>query len=68
MSERGRTATHTVDRWEPYAHTGLMASRLRTVTVNLPADLVDGAIRITARGLTPTIIEGFELALDTTRR
>jgi hypothetical protein len=35
-----------------------MASRLRKVTVNLPADLVDDAIRITAKGLTPTIIEG----------
>ena len=37
-----------------------MASRLRKVTVNLPADLVDEAIRITAKGLTPTIIAGLQ--------
>ena len=37
-----------------------MAPRLRKVTVNLPADLVDDAVRITAKGLTPTIIEGLQ--------
>ncbi len=53
-----RRRDHTLDRPEPYAYTGLVASRLRKVTVNLPADLVDDAVRITAKGLTPTIIEG----------
>ena len=37
-----------------------MASRLRKVTVNLPADLVDDAIRITTEGLTATIIAGLQ--------
>lgn len=49
---------HTIDRQKPYTYTGIMSSRLRKVTVNLPADLVDDAVRITARGLTPTIVEG----------
>jgi len=35
-----------------------MATRLRKVTVNLPGDLLDEAIRITAKGITPTIVEG----------
>jgi hypothetical protein len=35
-----------------------MAERVRKVTVNLPADLLDDAIRITAKGITPTIVEG----------
>lgn len=47
-----------IDRLQPYLYTVAVASRLRKVTVNLPADLVDDAVRITAKGLTPTIIEG----------
>ena len=35
-----------------------MATKLRKVTVNLPADLLDDAVRITAKGITPTIVEG----------
>lgn len=35
-----------------------MAMRLRKITVNLPADLLDDAVRITAKGITPTIVEG----------
>ena len=37
-----------------------VASRLRKVTVNLPADLLEDAVRITAKGLTPTIVEGLQ--------
>jgi hypothetical protein len=35
-----------------------MAGKLRKVTVNLPAELLDDAVRITAKGITPTIVEG----------
>lgn len=37
-----------------------VASRLRKVTVNLPADLLDDAVRITAKGLSSTIVEGLQ--------
>jgi hypothetical protein len=49
---------HILDLPEPYAYTVYMAMRLRKVTVNLPGDLLDEAIRITAKGITPTIVEG----------
>jgi hypothetical protein len=35
-----------------------MARGLRKVTVNLPGELLDEAVRITAKGITPTIVEG----------
>ena len=35
-----------------------MASKLRKVTVNIPADALDAATRVTGKGITPTIIEG----------
>lgn len=35
-----------------------MSARIRKVTVNLPADLLEDAVRITAKGITPTIVEG----------
>ena len=47
-----------LDLPEPYSYTGCMAMRLRKVTVNLPGDLLDDAVRITAKGITPTIVEG----------
>jgi hypothetical protein len=37
-----------------------MARRLRKVTVNLPAETLETAIRITGKGITPTIIEGLQ--------
>src|SRR5262245_30819064 len=49
---------HILDLPEPYSYTGCMAMRLRKVTVNLPGDLLDEAVRITAKGITPTIVEG----------
>lgn len=36
----------------------LMPAKVRKVTVNLPADLLEDALRITAKGITPTIVEG----------
>lgn len=36
----------------------LMPAKVRKVTVNLPADLLEDAVRITAKGITPTIVEG----------
>jgi hypothetical protein len=35
-----------------------MDGRLRKVTVNLPAKSLENAMRITGKGLTPTLIEG----------
>jgi hypothetical protein len=35
-----------------------MGGRLRKVTVNVPADTLEAAIRITGKGITPTIVEG----------
>ena len=35
-----------------------MPARIREVTVNLPADLLEDAVRITAKGITTTIVEG----------
>lgn len=35
-----------------------MAIRLRKVTVKLPAELLDDVMRLTAKGITPTIVEG----------
>jgi hypothetical protein len=49
---------HILDLLEPYAYTVYLAMRLRKVTVNLPGDLLDEAVRITAKGITPTIVEG----------
>ena len=35
-----------------------MADPLRKVTVNLPAKALENAMRITGKGLTPTLVEG----------
>lgn len=35
-----------------------MSSRLRKVTVNIPVGTLEAAIRITGKGITPTIVEG----------
>jgi hypothetical protein len=40
--------------------TALLAAKLRKVTVNLPANLLDDAVRITAKGITSTIVEGLQ--------
>jgi len=37
-----------------------MHDRLKKVTVNLPARTLENAIRITGKGITPTIIEGLQ--------
>jgi hypothetical protein len=37
-----------------------MARRLRKVTVNIPAETLETATRITGKGITPTIIEGLQ--------
>jgi hypothetical protein len=36
----------------------VMSSRLRRITVNVPADALEAAIRVTGKGITPTIVEG----------
>jgi hypothetical protein len=35
-----------------------MRSKTKKITVNVPADLLENAVRITGRGVTPTVIEG----------
>ncbi len=37
-----------------------MKRRLRKITVNIPAETLENATRITGKGVTPTIIEGLE--------
>lgn len=37
-----------------------MKRTLRKVTVNIPAETLENATRITGKGVTPTIIEGLE--------
>lgn len=37
-----------------------MSSRLKKVTVNLPADVLESATKLTGRGITPTILEGLQ--------
>jgi hypothetical protein len=37
-----------------------MKRRLRKITVNVPAETLENATRITGKGVTPTIIEGLE--------
>ncbi len=38
----------------------VMASGHKKVTINLPAELLKNAQRITGKGITPTILEGLE--------
>jgi hypothetical protein len=35
-----------------------MSSRLRKVTVNIPVETLEAAVRVTGKGITPTIVEG----------
>ena len=35
-----------------------MARTLKKVTVNLPPETLEGACKVTGKGITPTIIEG----------
>ena len=35
-----------------------VSSKLRKITVNVPADALEAAIRVTGKGITPTIVEG----------
>jgi hypothetical protein len=35
-----------------------MAARTKKVTVNVPVDTLANAVRLTGKGITPTIIEG----------
>ncbi len=45
-----------------------MRGRTKKVTVNLPADMLENATKITGKGITPTIVEGLrELELRAKR-
>lgn len=37
-----------------------MLARARKVTINLPVDMLERAMRITGKGITSTLIEGLE--------
>ena len=37
-----------------------MNTRTRKITVNVPAHILDSAVKITGKGVTPTVIEGLE--------
>jgi len=36
----------------------VMGSRLRKITVNVPEEALQAALRVTGRGVTPTVVEG----------
>ena len=44
-----------------------MVKPLKKVTVNLPAEILEGACKSTGKGITPTIIEGL-LELERRRK
>ena len=44
----------------PYSDTVHMRSKTKKITVNVPVDLLETAVKITGRGVTPTVIEGLE--------
>ena len=46
-----------IDQSLPCEHTYLMGA-VRKITVNVPADVLDEATRITGKGVTATVIEG----------
>ena len=55
----GRLMDHMIDHIRPYVvYLCPMASQLRKITVNVPADALENAIRVTGKGITPTIVEG----------
>jgi hypothetical protein len=37
-----------------------MRDRIRKITVNVPADILDRAVKITGKGVTPTVVEGLQ--------
>jgi hypothetical protein len=37
-----------------------MAERTRKITVNVPARILENAVRVTGKGVTSTVIEGLE--------
>jgi hypothetical protein len=37
-----------------------MRTRLKKVTVNLPAHVLESATKLTGKGITPTILEGLQ--------
>lgn len=55
----GRGSVQLLDQPRPYDHT---ARRMRTrkITVNVPAHVLENAVKITGKGVTPTVIEGLE--------
>ena len=48
-----------IDQLEPYCYTDIM-SAARKVTVNIPADILEEATRLTGKGITLTIVEGLQ--------
>jgi hypothetical protein len=42
----------------PYLYTAGMGERLRKITVNVPAEVLENATRATGKGVTLTVIEG----------
>ena len=37
-----------------------MSARNRKITVNVPVRVLENAVRVTGKGITPTVIEGLE--------
>jgi hypothetical protein len=37
-----------------------MHGRLKKVTVNLPVDVLENALKVTGKGITPTIVDGLQ--------
>ena len=45
-----------------------MRTRLKKVTVNLPAQVLEDATKLTGKGITPTILEGLQELQRTSQR
>jgi hypothetical protein len=54
------TCHQIVDRIRPYFYTARMRARLKKITVNLPAHVLENATKLTGKGITPTILEGLQ--------
>ena len=51
---------HILDQLRPGIYTAGMSERTRKITVNVPVRVLDNAVKITGKGVTPTVIEGLE--------
>lgn len=49
---------HIIDHFLPYRYTNVMSAALKKITANLPENLLADTMRLTGKGITPTLIDG----------